>query len=260
MNADSHNHDAEQPSPSIPAPGPSGLAPALERNIRALVERREQEAAALPREERVAAAITRFTGSMSFVYIHLAAFGFWIIANIGIVPGVTPWDPSMVVLAMVASVEAIFLSTFVLISQNRMAASADKRADLDLQINLLTEHEVTRLVALVSALTEKFDVRTEADAEIHELKRTVAPEAVLDRIEASAEATAGTSATSPHPHPPTRAPPSPAPYPRRRRPAARHRADLPPILPVRSPQARLRCRRGGRRCPRSRRKAAAARH
>jgi uncharacterized membrane protein len=87
------------------------------------------------------------------------------------------------VLAMVASVEAIFLSTFVLISQNRMAAAADKRADLDLQINLLSEHEVTKLVALVSAMAEKLGVETEADVEVEELKEDVAPEVVLDEIE-----------------------------------------------------------------------------
>ena len=60
-----------------------------------------------------------------------------------------PWE-CQDLLAMIASVEAIFLSTFVLISQNRMAAAADKRADLDLQISLLAEHEVTSLVTLLS--------------------------------------------------------------------------------------------------------------
>jgi uncharacterized membrane protein len=84
---------------------------------------------------------------------------------------------------MIASVEAIFLSTFVLISQNRMAATADKRADLDLQISLLTEHELTRLIALVSALSRHVGVQTEVDDEVDELKQDVAPEAVLDQIE-----------------------------------------------------------------------------
>jgi uncharacterized membrane protein len=65
-----------------------------------------------------------------------------------------PGDPSFVVLAMVASVEAIFLSTFVLISQNRMAAAADKRADLDLQESQLAEHEVTRLVGPEKAASD----------------------------------------------------------------------------------------------------------
>jgi uncharacterized membrane protein len=67
---------------------------------------------------------------MPFVYLHLALYGFWIIANLGWIPGVSPWDDSFVVLAMVASVEAIFLSTFVLITQNRMAAAADKRDEI----------------------------------------------------------------------------------------------------------------------------------
>ena len=125
-----------QASPTFPPPQPTGLSPVLERNIRSLQERRQREESEATMQEKIAEAITRFTGSMLFVYIHLALFGFWIIANLGWVPGVPKWDESFVVLAMWASVEAIFLSTFVLISQNRMQAASDKRADLDLQISL----------------------------------------------------------------------------------------------------------------------------
>ncbi len=171
--------------PIYPPPQPSGLSPVLERNIRALQRRREREEKGASAEERIAEAITRFTGSMRFVYLHLAFFGFWIVANLGWVPGVPRWDPSFVVLAMMASVEAIFLSTFVLISQNRMSAAADKRADLDLQVSLLAEHEITRLVTLVSGIADRMGVRTEADAELGEIERDVAPEAVLDEIEAT---------------------------------------------------------------------------
>src|SRR3712207_6848860 len=169
--------------PTYPPPQPPGLSPVLERNIRALQLRREREGKEASAEERVAEAITRFTGSMRFVYLHLALFGFWVAANLGWVPGVPAWDPSFVVLAMVASVEAIFLSTFVLISQNRMAAAADKRADLDLQVSLLADHELTKLVELVTALAERAGVRADADPEIREVKKDVAPEAVLDRSE-----------------------------------------------------------------------------
>ena len=172
-----------QPSPTVPPPRPPGMTPVLERNIRSLQQRRKSEEARAGWRERTAEVITRFTGSMTFVFLHLAAFGFWILANLGWIPGIPAWDPSFVVLAMIASVEAIFLSTFVLISQNRMQAAADKRADLDLQIGLLTEHELTRLIALVSALSEHVGVKTEVDEEVHELKQDVAPEAVLDRIE-----------------------------------------------------------------------------
>jgi uncharacterized membrane protein len=90
-----------------------------------------------------------------------------------------------VVLAMIASVEAIFLSTFVLISQNRMASAADKRADLDLQINLLTEHEVTKLVDMVAEISKHLGLGHVAGEEVEELKRNVAPEAVLDAMDTS---------------------------------------------------------------------------
>ncbi|NUB05304.1 DUF1003 domain-containing protein [Azospirillum sp. Vi22] len=156
----------------------------LERNIDALHQRREREEVEATAEERIADAITRFTGSMTFVYLHLAFFGFWIIANLGWVPGVPRWDPSFVVLAMIASVEAIFLSTFVLISQNRMSEVASKRADLDLQISLLAEHEITKLTALVSSMADHMGVKTDVDSDLDIIKQDVAPEAVLDQIEA----------------------------------------------------------------------------
>src|SRR4051812_16311339 len=121
--------DQQQASstPTRPAPKPPGLASVLARNIEALQKRRAEEKALATFEERLAGRITRFTGSMRFVYLHLAIFGLWIVGNLGLIPGFPQFDPSFVVLAMVASVEAIFLSTFVLISQNRMAAAADKR-------------------------------------------------------------------------------------------------------------------------------------
>ncbi|WP_456316808.1 DUF1003 domain-containing protein [Teichococcus aestuarii] len=119
------------------------------------------------------------------VRLHPPAFyGTWILVNLGLVPGVPKFDPSFVVLAMEASVEAIFLSTFVLISQNRMAAAADKRADLDLQISLLAEHELTKLSELVAEIARRMDIRTQADPELKEVQQDIAPEAVLDEIEA----------------------------------------------------------------------------
>ena len=175
----------DKATPTVPPPRPESLSSALRRNIEALEERRRQEAAAAPTEARVAEAITRFTGSMRFVYLHLVVFGLWIAINLGWVPGVPRFDRSFVVLAMVASVEAIFLSTFVLISQNRMAAMESRRADLDLQISLLSEHEITRLITLVRSVAQRMGIEESHDPELHELARDVAPEKVMDRIEAS---------------------------------------------------------------------------
>ena len=86
-------------------------------------------------------------------------------------------------LAMIASVEAIFLSTFILITQNRMAAQADRRAKLDLQVSLLPEAEITKLVALVSGIAARMEVPDAREEDIEEMKRLVQPEAVLDAIE-----------------------------------------------------------------------------
>jgi uncharacterized membrane protein len=130
--------------------------------------------------------MTRVTGSMVFVYVHLLLFGGWILVNLGFIPGLPAFDPSFTILAMVASVEAIFLSTFVLITQNRMAEAAEKRAELDLQIGLLAEHEITKLAALVAAIAERMGIEATADPELKEITEDVVPEAVLDEIEEQA--------------------------------------------------------------------------
>ena len=163
-------------------PGTSPLAKVVERNITALLERHRKEEQQKKPEEKLADNVTRFMGSMRFVYIHLAVFGIWIVWNLGWL-SLKPFDPSFVTLAMFASVEAIFLSTFVLISQNRMNIQADKRADLDLQVSLLTEHEVTRLIHLVRAIAEKMDIPEALHPEIDELSKDVRPEKVLDTME-----------------------------------------------------------------------------
>ena len=177
-----------------PEPQPLGaqsrdMAGLLDRNIAALVQRRREQRAAKSQQERIADAITRFAGSMKFVYLHLLLYGGWIVVNLGWVPHVPRFDPSFVILAMVASVEAIFISTFVLISQNRMAAEADERADLDLQISLLSEHEITRLVELVTEMARRMAVPAAGNPELAELAKDVAPERVLDRIRETEERT-----------------------------------------------------------------------
>src|SRR3954452_16819653 len=182
-NGSARGRSAGPGSPTKPSPKPPGLSSVLERNIATLKARREREEAEATLQARVADAITRFTGSMPFVYIHLVVYGFWIAANLGWIPGVPKWDESFVILAREASVEAIFLSTFVLISQNRMAAAADKRADLDLQISLLAEHELTKLTTLVGEIAQKLGVETAVDEELYEIEQDVAPDAVLDVIE-----------------------------------------------------------------------------
>jgi uncharacterized membrane protein len=155
----------------------------IDRNVAALVQHDQQAAARAGVQDKIADRITVFAGSMTFVYVHLIAFGGWIAANVGVVPGIPAWDPTMVILAMVASVEAIFVSAFVLISQNRMALISERRSQLNLQISLLAEHETKRLMALVTAIAERLDVQTSVDEEVKGLLRDVQPDAVIARIE-----------------------------------------------------------------------------
>lgn len=155
----------------------------LQANIARLTDRAAREKAAAPWPARVADRITGFTGSMTFVLLHLVVYGLWVVANLGWLPAVPRFDPTFVILASEASVEAIFLSTFVLISQNRMAAAADRRADLDLHINLLAEHELTRLAGLVARVAAAVGVPIEDPAD-QEIQRDVAPEQVLDALDA----------------------------------------------------------------------------
>lgn len=156
----------------------SDIKGTLRDNIDALTRRRARDRAAAPLKDRLADAITGFTGSMTFVAIHALLFGSWIVWNLWFTP---KFDPSFVVLAMIASVEAIFLSTFVLISQNRTAALADERADLDLHINLLAEHELSRLAELVARIADRLEVPTD-DPALAEITENVSPQRVLDAI------------------------------------------------------------------------------
>jgi uncharacterized membrane protein len=174
----------------------SGMATIVERNIEALLKRRKLEDKHKSFQQMLSDKVTSFTGSMFFVYLHIFLFGGWVLWNAGVL-GLKPFDPSFVMLAMIASVEAIFLSTFVLISQNRMNALAEKRAELDLQISLLTEHEVTRMIALVRAIAQKMDIKDADHPEIDELSKDVHPEKVMDTMEKFSRKSANNNSSAP---------------------------------------------------------------
>ncbi|MFL6548814.1 MAG: DUF1003 domain-containing protein [Povalibacter sp.] len=160
------------------------ISQVLERNIETLVQRNRRDAERRKFPDRVAQNVTRFASSLFFVGIHALIVAFWVVVNLGWT-ALKPFDPTFVLLATIASVEAIFLTSFVLITQQRMQQEADRRADLDLQISLLTEHELTRLIQMTSALTARLNVETPADPELHEIERDVMPEQVLDALERS---------------------------------------------------------------------------
>ena len=163
-----------------------GTVSVIERNINALLERRKEQLNKRTFQHKIVHAITKFAGSMTSVYIHLIFFGIWIVWNAGVF-NVKPFDPSFIILATFAAVEAIFLSTFILISQNIMRSEENKEAELDLQISLLTEHEVTRILTMLSAIAKKIGIEEIVDKEIEELSKDIHPEKVMDSMESASE-------------------------------------------------------------------------
>jgi uncharacterized membrane protein len=129
----------------------------------------------------IAEAIARFCGSMTFVWVHVIWFGAWIILNI--IPGIKHIDPfPFTFLTLVVSLEAIFLSTFILISQNHDTKISERRNHLDLQINLLSEQENTKMITMLQQIAEKVGVHVE-DPNLEVLSEETQPEKLAELIE-----------------------------------------------------------------------------
>ena len=129
----------------------SGTAPrAVEENIDTV---KVWEQAALDQRSaatRLSEWVTRVLGGGPALVLHVVWFGFWLLANTGAIPGIEPFDRfPFPLLTSIVSLEAIFLSLFVLASQNRLTMQADKRAELDLQIDLLAEREMTAVLVML---------------------------------------------------------------------------------------------------------------
>ena len=173
----SHSNLNDDPDKDNPA-----LSKVIERNIRTIIHLRTKDAKMRSPQSRIADAITSFSGRMAFVYVHIVWFGLWILLNTGRF-GVRVFDPFPYgLLTMVVSLEAIFLSTFVLISQNRLSEEAEQRADLDLHIGLLTEHELTRVLQMLDAIQDKLEIVDHANSELADLEMETRPEDVLAEI------------------------------------------------------------------------------
>jgi uncharacterized membrane protein len=131
----------------------------LRKNIRAIADLEERALHQRGTASRVSDAISRATGSAPFAAFHVVGFSAWFVLNTSLVPGIEPFDPyPFNFLTLVVSLEAIFLSVFVLMSQNRLTRQADMRTHLDLQVNMLAEQELTAILRMVEGLCKKHGV------------------------------------------------------------------------------------------------------
>jgi uncharacterized membrane protein len=183
----------------------SALTDQAARNIAAIAA---LERAALNERstlDRVTDAVTSAAGSASFLIVHAGWFGVWITVNL---MRERPFDPfPFGFLMLLVSMEAIFLTATVLMTQNRMRRQADKRAHLDLQVNLLAEQELTAMLQMLNALSERMGVAAPArdtrieqlgkETDIHQLASAV------DRELAEKEKAATAPSSAPAPHTPS---------------------------------------------------------
>jgi uncharacterized membrane protein len=156
----SHNRQATSQPSTVEA-----ISNLTQRNIDLIDQLEEAADRQRGAGEHVADVITRLAGSVPFVYWHLAWFGLWIAFNtLPVVPDSLHFDPyPFTFLTFVVSLEAIFLSTFILISQNHENQLAQQRSHLDLQINLLSEQENSRMLSALARIEEKLGIPVEPD-------------------------------------------------------------------------------------------------
>ena len=156
------------------------LGERLESNIVKVVRIENEHKANRTFGEKISEWIALFCGSMTFVYVHIAWFGGWIIFNQLVLT--TPFDPfPYTFLTLVVSLEAIFLSTFILISQNHDTRLSERRNHLDLQINMIAEEENTKMLELLQAIAEKVGVDCDGQA-MEGLLEPVEPEKLVEQI------------------------------------------------------------------------------
>jgi uncharacterized membrane protein len=167
-----------------------------EQNVKAIVELDRAARADCSFSQRAAQRIAAFCGSMVFVWIHVGWFVAWIAFNT--LPGLKHLDPfPYTFLTLLVSLEAIFLSTFILISQNEETRLTERRNALDLQINLLTEQENTKMLQVLARIARKLDVPMDDDGTLAVLEQATRPEKLAEQIDkaTNGNAAAATGAT-----------------------------------------------------------------
>jgi uncharacterized membrane protein len=162
----------------------SNAGPPPIQNIRTVAKLEERFLQERTTVERLGDAIGSFVGSMTFVVLHIVAIALWFVVNSRLIPGIPPFDPyPFILLSMAVSVEAVILSTFVLIKQNRESKRAQDRQQLTLQIDLLAEQEATKTLQMVRRICQRLGIDdAEQDPEAKVLSETTAVDQLAEEL------------------------------------------------------------------------------
>ena len=134
--------------------------------------------------ERMADWMTSSFGSNTFLWANVFLFIFWLLINNNKIPGIGVFDPfPFNLLTNIVSLEAIILAIFVLISQNRTSKIDDLREETHLQLNLISEREITKIIKMMALLLEKQGIDLSQDPELRKMIRPVSEEEIQKRLE-----------------------------------------------------------------------------
>ncbi len=155
----------------------------VRRNVDGVLRLEERASRHRGPADSAAHTVGRFVGTLAFVGIHAAAIASWVGLNAGWVRGVRPFDPyPFNLLSTITSCEAVFLAACVLMTQNRMQSLADRRDHLDLQVNLMTEQEVSMVIQMLDRISQKLGVRHDDHEKALELSRTATLEHLAEQL------------------------------------------------------------------------------
>jgi uncharacterized membrane protein len=155
-----------------------------DKSIRAIAEIEENARRTRSYVDQAAGTITRLAGSGPALVVHAIWFAVWIVWNLRLVPRIEPFDPfPFSLLTTIVSLEAIFLTIFVLIAQNRLTKESDKRALLDLQVNLLAERETTMILRMLQEMGRHWGLSGPASKDLRELLQETQVDELAEKLE-----------------------------------------------------------------------------
>ena len=188
--------EGEGPEDASPPPkaAKGTVGDLVAQNVAEITRIEQRDRVRMGFSDHFAELMTTFGGSMNYVWLHVVWFTVWIVLNVGLF-GLPPFDKfPFGFLTMIVSLEAIFLSTFVLISENRQSVQAVRRAKVDLQANIIAEQEITKLIEMVAGLQAHLGIEPAHDKDLNQIQRPTYVEELADAVEA---ADAGEAASRP---------------------------------------------------------------
>ena len=134
--------------------------------------------------EKIAVKISRYAGTVEFLLVNIYAIALWIFLQSGFIPDIKPFDPyPFIFLVTFISLEAIFLTIFILISQHQQEKFENLREQITLQFDIITEEEITKLIQLTSLIAEKNGIDVSKDDMLQEMVQPID----LEKIESALE-------------------------------------------------------------------------